>query len=297
MTLFLCEKQPCNEIAPRTYFYVAFRLVYFTSFTDYLCDASQIMTGQMTITSKIEEFSKTSAFDVRPLYMQVYDKLVSMIANGTWKPGEMIPNEIQLARDVGVSVGTMRKALQVMVDRALLSRHQGRGTYVADQEKRAETPYDNLRDARLAPLNWRVVKSEMSIGEADADEASALALRSGASVIRLRRVIVDDATGSTMLEYSTLPQHRFPGLTLEKGNQTLPIWMLARRSGVLLGVATENVQLFLTTTREAKSLNVEPGETVLQLTRIILSLENIPIEFRIAYCKLGKGTQYVSRTR
>lgn len=255
------------------------------------------MTGQMTITSKIEEFSKTSAFDVRPLYMQVYDKLVSMIANGTWKPGEMIPNEIQLARDVGVSVGTMRKALQVMVDRALLSRHQGRGTYVADQEKRAETPYDNLRDARLAPLNWRVLKSEMSIGEADAAEASALALRTGAPVIRLRRVIVDDATGSSMLEYSTLPQHRFPGLTLEKSNQSLPIWMLARRSGVLLGVATENVELFLTTAREAKSLNVEPGESVLQLTRVILSLENVPIEFRIAYCKLGKGTKYVSRTR
>lgn len=251
----------------------------------------------MTITSKIEEFGKASAFDVRPLYMQVYDRLVSMIANGTWKPGEMIPNEIQLARDVGVSVGTMRKALQVMVDRGLLSRHQGRGTYVADQEKYAESPYDNLRNDRLTPLNWRILKADMTIGEADDMEASALALRTGSPVVRLRRVLVDDATATSLLEFSTLPQHRFPGIAIDKDVQTLPIWILARRSGILLGAASENVQMFLATAREAKPLNKPAGEPLLQLTRVILSLENIPIELRIAYCAPGKGTHYVSRIR
>lgn len=251
----------------------------------------------MTITSKYEEFSRTPSFDIRPLYMQVYDKLVSMIANGTWKPGEMIPNEIQLARDVGVSVGTMRKALQVMVDRALLTRHQGRGTYVADQEKRAETPYDNLRDSRLEPLNWRATKTDMTVAEADATEATALALRAGTPVLRIRRVMADDATATVLVENSTLPQHRFPGLQLEKANLSLPIWMLARRSGILLGAASENVQLYSATAREAGILNGTVGEPLLLLTRVILSLENVPVEFRRAYCRIGKGVTYVSRTR
>jgi GntR family transcriptional regulator len=259
---------------------------------------AELMRRNMTITSKAEDFSRTSPFDIRPLYMQVYDKLVSMIANGTWKPGEMIPNEIQLARDVGVSVGTMRKALQVMVERALLSRHQGRGTYVADQDKHPETPYDSLRDERHDPLNWRVTKSEMAAGEAEPAEVSALALRPGAPVIRLRRQLVDDATATHLLEYSTLPQQRFPGLTvLEKDNQTLPIWMLARRSGILLGASSENVQLFSASAREAKQLGIPTGTPLLMLTRIILSLENVPVEFRIAYCLPGKSVKYLSRTR
>jgi len=44
----------------------------------------------------------------RPLYRQVYDILVRKIADGIWKPGEMLPSEQMLAREMGVSHGTVR---------------------------------------------------------------------------------------------------------------------------------------------------------------------------------------------
>src|SRR5262245_62185849 len=72
-------------------------------------------------------------FSTRPLYLQVRDALAARIAMGEWKPNTAIPNEGDLAREFGVSSGTMRKALDMMEGERLLTRRQGRGTFVNDQ--------------------------------------------------------------------------------------------------------------------------------------------------------------------
>ena len=68
----------------------------------------------------------TTRFSTRPLYLQLRDALAERIAHGEWKPGTAIPNESDLAREFGVSSGTMRKALDMMEAEHLLTRRQGR---------------------------------------------------------------------------------------------------------------------------------------------------------------------------
>src|SRR4051812_41587123 len=53
----------------------------------------------------------TNHFSTRPLYLQLRDALAERVAGGEWRPGAAIPNEGDLAREFGVSAGTMRKAL------------------------------------------------------------------------------------------------------------------------------------------------------------------------------------------
>lgn len=53
-------------------------------------------------------------FATRPLYLQVRDFLAERIARGEWKPGAAIPNEGDLAREFGISTGTIRKALDLL---------------------------------------------------------------------------------------------------------------------------------------------------------------------------------------
>ncbi|MGA1376478.1 MAG: GntR family transcriptional regulator, partial [Steroidobacteraceae bacterium] len=50
----------------------------------------------------------------RPLYSQVYETLVRRIAEGEWKPGQALPSEQALAMQLGVSQGTVRKALDAL---------------------------------------------------------------------------------------------------------------------------------------------------------------------------------------
>lgn len=64
---------------------------------------------------------------------------------GRFKPGEQLPNEIELAEQLGVSRTTLREAENVLVSRNILTKHRGRGTFVVDPgEKEAEAEFDNL---------------------------------------------------------------------------------------------------------------------------------------------------------
>ncbi|MDP1586413.1 MAG: GntR family transcriptional regulator, partial [Prosthecobacter sp.] len=73
-----------------------------------------------------------------PLYMQVAAILRAKICASEWTPRAPLPNEVVLARDVGVSIGTMRKALELLEDEHLIERRQGRGTYVVETSLETE---------------------------------------------------------------------------------------------------------------------------------------------------------------
>ena len=75
----------------------------------------------------------------RPLYLQVRDVLVQRIVVGHWRPGATLPNETQLAQQLGISIGTVRKALDLMEMERIVTRRQGRGTFVNDFTS-SETP-------------------------------------------------------------------------------------------------------------------------------------------------------------
>ena len=66
-----------------------------------------------------------------PLYKSVENHLRANIQSGVLSPGDLIPSEPQLAKLLGVSSGTVKKAIEALVQEQLLFRHQGKGTYVS----------------------------------------------------------------------------------------------------------------------------------------------------------------------
>lgn len=236
-------------------------------------------------------------FETRPLYLQVHGRLIGFIVSSAWKPGQMIPNEIELARDFGVSVGTMRKALQTLTDQGLLIRRQGRGTFVAEIQAHDAAPLDNVRTARDEPLHWQLLNSEITLATATDDELAALDLSKGDGVFRLRRVLRDAETTSVMLEHCVLPQARFAGLDSDRESQRLPVAQMSRRYGVLVGPGTERVELHTADAKEAALLDVKRGDGLMKLVRIARSFDGNPVEFRIAFCNLRMGAAYSNRIR
>ncbi|WP_306118612.1 MULTISPECIES: GntR family transcriptional regulator [unclassified Roseitalea] len=70
-----------------------------------------------------------------PLYLQISELLTREIAAGLWPDGARLPTEADLASQLGVAVGTLRKALSVLETRGLVVRVQGSGTYVRGRIK------------------------------------------------------------------------------------------------------------------------------------------------------------------
>lgn len=65
-----------------------------------------------------------------PLYMQVRQILLSQIQSGDWRPGQQIPTEPVLASQFDVSIGTIRKAIDSLVNDGLILKKEGIGTFV-----------------------------------------------------------------------------------------------------------------------------------------------------------------------
>ena len=66
-----------------------------------------------------------------PLYRDVKRSLLQAIETGRCQPGQTLPSETALAGALGVSIGTLRKAVDELVAEHLLVRRHGRGTFVA----------------------------------------------------------------------------------------------------------------------------------------------------------------------
>ncbi|MGZ8261955.1 MAG: GntR family transcriptional regulator, partial [Methylotenera sp.] len=67
----------------------------------------------------------------KPLYDQIKVLLTQSLIGGEWRPGEMIPSEVELASRYKVSQGTVRKAIDALAAENILMRRQGKGTFVA----------------------------------------------------------------------------------------------------------------------------------------------------------------------
>lgn len=67
---------------------------------------------------------------VAPLYQQVRENIKAKIVQGEWGVGSVIPGDSELSRQLGVSVGTVRKALDELARQRLVVRERGRGTFI-----------------------------------------------------------------------------------------------------------------------------------------------------------------------
>jgi len=74
-----------------------------------------------------------------PLYYQLQQHLEERIRGGEFRPGSSLPTEEQFCAQYGVSRITVRRALDSLMDRQLISRRRGVGTFVADQAEPAKS--------------------------------------------------------------------------------------------------------------------------------------------------------------
>jgi GntR family transcriptional regulator len=227
-------------------------------------------------------------FSHRPLYLQLRDALAERIATGAWKPGAAISNEGDLAREFGVSPGTMRKALDLMEHDRLVTRRQGRGTFVNDQSSdELSLRYINIRGRDGQRLIGDVKSPEITKSAANKMECARLDLLTGDGVYRIRRVRLSDDE-PFMLEEASVPATLFPGLE-EMSASTHRIVCLAQKHGILLGRAEERISIGSASPDVAEALNVATGSPIAVLDRVVRAIDGRAIEWRIGWCQLVKN--------
>ena len=96
-----------------------------------------------------------------PAYRQIIKQITSMIHEGHLRPGDKLPTERELASQLNIARGTVKKAYEVMARDGIIETTQGRGTFVSSRQdiipsgrkERAQKIIDNLLD-HLRGMNF-----------------------------------------------------------------------------------------------------------------------------------------------
>lgn len=82
-----------------------------------------------------------------PKYLALRDAVVEAVTSKRWSAGVRLPNETELSAALPLSLGTIQRALRILVEDGVIVRRQGQGTFVAD----------GAAGAMHAPLHCRFV--------------------------------------------------------------------------------------------------------------------------------------------
>ncbi|MCB2100888.1 MAG: GntR family transcriptional regulator [Rhodobacterales bacterium] len=219
-----------------------------------------------------------------PLYQQVRGILLGRITDGYWKPGEPLPAEPRIAEELGVSPGTVRKALDDLAAAKVVTRRQGRGTYVTEHSPDTALFHFfrvvNAKGHRSLPDCRELSRHH---GKVNARERKALDLPAGAPVYRIRRMRPMEGR-DVLIEDITVPATLFPGLI--DGRAPLPNTLYdhyQRAYGVTIRRASETLRAVGASDSVARHLGLATGHPVMEIHRVAIGLDEKPIELRITW--------------
>jgi GntR family transcriptional regulator len=185
----------------------------------------------------------------------------------------------------------MRKALSLLENERLITRRQGRGTYINDPA--AEELAD--RFCNTCGPTGRLISGRLEgakVARASATDAEARRLRIGKEdpVWRIQRVRFDGDT-PFMHEQISLPADLFPNLN----ESTHRIAFLAHQYGLLLGKAEERITIGAASQEVAAVLRIPDDAPVMVLDRVVFTIDGRPVEWRVGQCRTA--TSYVAHIR
>jgi GntR family transcriptional regulator len=217
-----------------------------------------------------------------PLYQQIKGLITQSLESGEWKPGEIIPSEVELAARFKVSQGTVRKAIDELAADNLLVRRQGKGTFVATHnEDRAQFRFLRLLadDGAEHPHVSRLLECRRL--RASAEIARQLDLKPADPVVLIKRLLQFDGE-ITVLDEIWLPGVVFRGLTLERLSEYKgPLYaMFETEFGTRMIRASEKIRAVAADPAVADLLHVPPGFPLLSVERVSYTYGDRPVEVR-----------------
>lgn len=217
-----------------------------------------------------------------PLYQRLRDALARDIGENRWKAGEAIPTEAVLAADYELSIGTVRKAIDMLVSERILERQQGRGTFI----RRAQFQDSLFRFFRFqtAEGERRIPQSQVlavNVLPAPAEAAKALQLPEGEPVIHLSRLrLIDDQP--VLAEEIWLPKGSFEAILTKDLNQEGPLLypLYEEFCGQVIASADETLTAEPADERSAGLLGIAPHSPVVLIERLARGYAGQPLEWR-----------------
>jgi GntR family transcriptional regulator len=214
----------------------------------------------------------------RPAYVQIADDIRSRILDGTLSQGDKLPSESELMSDYGVSRIVVRMAVEVLESEGLVTKRQGKGSFVRPLKPLYRRIVGDLYSER--PTSSPVASSARAAGRVPETEyqtrrttatkavAARLKIKPGSPVMRTNyRYFADD--DPVMLSTSYEPLALTRGTPIEQPEASPTTGVVARMDliGQRVTHVTEEVTARAARPYEVDALSMAVGVPVLAIER------------------------------
>jgi GntR family transcriptional regulator len=215
-----------------------------------------------------------------PRYHRIAESLRERIRGGEWTAGAPLPNQRRLARDFGVTLMTLRQALELLERDNLITRRHGLGTFVAAPS----IDYEITKLLRLAgdlsaqgeSVSTRVLSARPAV--ADRRVSVALGVTTRARVVMVERLrLVDEHPMS--LQRSFLPARIGEEVLTSDLAETPLSQVLEFKLGIVVVRAREAVSAVRLGPREAGQLGCPSGAPAFESERVSFDAAGEPVVF------------------
>ena len=200
---------------------------------------------------------------ITPLYVQLMEELETSIRNGVYKPGDKIMTEAEMAKEYGVSLITVRKAVGSLMEKGLVVRKQGKGTFVTKPKysrnmKKLQSFTEMCEQMGVKP-GAQVLENRLIM--ADKKVADRLGIEPGSNVVYISRLRLADGE-PVQVEKSYFPL-KYAFLLEEDLNNGSMFEGLKEKAGAKVASSEKMIELCRATAEEAALMDVKKGDYLL----------------------------------
>jgi GntR family transcriptional regulator len=214
---------------------------------------------------------------------RLHEQLRAMIAAA--QPGEKLPAEPELARQLGVARATLREAMRTFETQGLLYRRQGSGTIVIHPHV-IDTGLEMLESIEklAARMGMPVSMGELKIedGPATPEEATVLGIVAGELVIRVSRVIRTEGHPAAYL-VDVLPEDILTPEDLKSGFTGSVLDLLLRRGTPPLSTSRTDLNAVTATSDVARALGIQRGDVLLRFVAQLYATNGRVVDYSFSY--------------
>lgn len=224
-------------------------------------------------------------------YSQLANVLREKIYSKEWPPHTLIPSEHMLMKDFGLSRGTVRRALKVLVDEGLLVQRHGKGTFVAEPgitHAAGVHPISFAESLHEQGMDFVTNVLDKRIESAPAEIAEALEIEPGSDVMFMRRVrtvegepVICQESWSNLLEC--------PGLFEEDYTQATLFDAVEKHSKRKIQYSRIRYSARIAGKEHGTLLGCDEAAAVLLLEQTIYLMDGTPIEWSHTWLKPGQS--------
>ncbi|GHT17194.1 transcriptional regulator [Bacteroidia bacterium] len=217
-----------------------------------------------------------------PFYLQIEQQLRKLILTPEYKKGKMLPNEIDLSKQLGISRGTLRQAINKLVFEGLLVRKKGVGTLVADLSivTKAHNWLSFSQEMKTQGIEVKNYELVITWTQPTEELCSFFKINKDTNILKLERL-----RGNPNHPFVYFVSYFNPRIGLT-GNEDFsrPLYeILEKNYSTIVKLSKEEISAMAANSTLAQKLKIHTGDPVLKRKRFVFSTGNHPIEWNEGY--------------